>query len=110
ALLNVFGQGTTTVHAKSAAATMTLTAPDRLRGGLLWAARLDIHADRDVKNGILVLDGGWLNGFTMNTLEPSPLGEASRDGKLVLTIGHIPAGHTYTQWIQFQVNATNVGT
>jgi hypothetical protein len=110
ALLNVFGQATSTVHADSTAATMKLTAPERLRGGLLFGARLDVHARRDIQNAILVLDGGWLNGFTMNTLAPSPLGEASRDGKLVLTIGHIPAGHTYTQWMQFQVNATNVGT
>ena len=62
-------------------------APTSLRGGLLWEARISVHAHRDIKNAILVLHGGWLDGFTMNTLLPSPLGESSRDGKLVLTVG-----------------------
>jgi hypothetical protein len=109
ALLDVFGQRPSTTSAASAAATLELNAPDSFRGGLLWGAQIRVHAHRDVKNAILVLDSGWLDGFTMNTMQPTPLGSASRDGKLVLTLGHIPAGHTYTLWMQFQVNATQVG-
>ena len=109
ALLNVFGQYPSTAQATSPAADLKVYAPTSLRGGLLWEGRISVQAHRDIKNAILVLDGGWLNGFTMNTMLPSPLGEASRDGKLVLTVGHIPARHTYTLWMQFQVNATNVG-
>jgi hypothetical protein len=109
ALVGVFGQRPSTVSASSPAATLSLNAPDSFRGGLLFGAHITVHAHRDVKNAILVLDGGWLNGFTMNTMQPTPLGSASRDGKLILTLGHIPAGHSYTLWMQFQVNATQVG-
>jgi hypothetical protein len=109
ALLNTFGQRPTTVQAAGPVASMELYAPDRLRGGLIYEARLRIQAHRDVKQAILLLDGGWLEGFTMNTLAPSPLGEASRNGKLVFTLGHIPADQTYTLYMQFQVNPTNVG-
>jgi hypothetical protein len=35
----------------------------------------------------LVLDSGWGEGVTINTIEPSPVGEASRDGKLVFDLG-----------------------
>ena len=58
---------------------------------------------------MLLLDPGWLEGITINTIEPSPIGEGSRDGKLVLELGHIPAGATYLLFIQAQVNPTNIG-
>jgi hypothetical protein len=109
ALLNQFGQRPTTVHAAGRAASLELYAPDRLRGGLIYETRLRIHAHEEVKKAVLVLSGGWLEGFTMNTMVPSPLGESSRDGKLVFTVGHIPANRTYTLYMLFQVNPTNVG-
>jgi len=56
-----------------------------------------------------VLHSGWAEGHTINTIEPSPIGEASRDGKLVLELGHIPAGQTHLLFMQLQVNPTNVG-
>jgi hypothetical protein len=45
----------------------------------------------------------------INTIEPSPLGEASRNGDLLFTLGHIPAGQKFRLFMQFQVSATNVG-
>lgn len=45
----------------------------------------------------------------MNTIEPSPLNEASRDGRLSLELGHIPEGEKYVLYIQYQVNPTTVG-
>jgi hypothetical protein len=47
--------------------------------------------------------------MTLNTIEPSPIGEGSRDGKLVLDLGHVPSGQRYILFMQFQVNPTNVG-
>jgi hypothetical protein len=109
ALLNTFGQRPTTVRAAEPTAGMELYAPDRLRAGLIYEARLRIQPHREIKRAILLLDGGWLEGFTMNTLVPSPLGQSSRDGKLVFTLGHIAANRTYTLYMEFQVNPTNVG-
>ncbi len=42
-----------------------------------------------------MLDPGWLEGMTLNTLEPSPVGEANRDGRIALELGRIPAGTTH---------------
>jgi hypothetical protein len=47
--------------------------------------------------------------MTVNTIEPSPVGEASNNGRLSLDLGHIPAGQSYLLFMQFQTNPTNVG-
>ena len=108
-LLNVFGQRPDTVHAASPVASLKLYAPSHLRLGLYWEARFTIDAHSELKNAMLVLDPGWAEGMTINTIEPGPVGEASRDGKLVLTLGHVRAGSTYLLFMQLQVNPTNVG-
>jgi hypothetical protein len=45
----------------------------------------------------------------LNTIEPSPVDETSEDGRLVFSLGKIPAGHLYRLFLQFQTNPTNVG-
>jgi hypothetical protein len=107
-LANVFGQRPVTVSADAAEASLKLNAPDRLRGGLLFSARFHVTAHQDVKDAVLVLDQGWAEGMAINTIEPSPVGEASRDGKLSFDLGHIPAGESYVLYMQFQANATNL--
>jgi hypothetical protein len=109
ALLNVFGQRPTTSKASVAAASMSVYAPTRVRGGLIFEARIHITAHRDLKNAVLVLGTGWLEGMTLNTIAPGPVGEASRNGKLALTLGHIPQHESYILFLQFQANPTNVG-
>jgi hypothetical protein len=108
ALLNAFGQRPGTRTATAAAATLSLYAPSATRSGLLWSARFHIHARRELARAVLVLDPGWAVGMAVHTIEPSPLGEGSRDGRLALELGHIPAGGSYILFMQFQANATNV--
>jgi len=108
-LLNAFGQRPATATTEADAATLEVYSPSRVRGGLLFEARFTITARRELKEATLVLGRGWLEGMTVNTIEPSPLGEASRDGDLSLELGHIPAGEKYVLFVQFQVNPTNVG-
>jgi hypothetical protein len=108
-LLNLFGQRPDTSTAATPAASLKLYAPSRVRSGLYFEARFTITAREELMNAMLVLDPGWLEGMTMNTIEPSPIGEGSRDGKLVLELGHVPKGSAYILFIQLQVNPTNVG-
>ena len=107
-LLNVFGQRPSTLAASAPAATLELYAPEHLRGGLLFSARFHVHATQNLKNAILILDPGWLEGMAVNTIEPSPLGEASSNGRLTLQLGHIPRGTSHILFMQFQVNPTNL--
>jgi hypothetical protein len=108
ALLNVFGQIPSTVDVKSPHAKLRLYAPTRLRGGLLFEARFTIYARDELKNVLLRLAPGWNEGMQMNTIEPSPIGEGSRNGDLLFTLGHVPKGTVYRLFLQFQVNPTNV--
>jgi hypothetical protein len=108
-LLNVFGQRPQSSTAAVSAASIKVYAPERVRLGLYFEARFTIEAHSDIKRATLVLDSGWAEGLTINTIEPSPIGEASRDGSLVLELGHIPAGKTYLLFVQLQVNPTNIG-
>ena len=109
ALLSVFGQRSTTSTAAGPAATLTVAAPERLRGGLVFEGRFEIAAHRTIQTPRLVLDGGWMEGMILNTSEPTPSTETSRDGRLVLDFDEIPAGTTFTYWSQWSVNPVNVG-
>ena len=109
ALANVFGQRPTTSSASGVSASMSVYAPSGLRGGLIWEARFDIHAQGALRHAHLVLDSNWLEGNTVNSIEPSPSSETSRNGALQLDLGSIPAGHRYLLFIWFQTNPTNVG-
>jgi hypothetical protein len=107
-LFNVFGQRPSTVSAATPAAKLTLYAPTKLRGGLLWSARFHVTAVRELKNAMLVLDPGWAEGMAINTIEPSPLGQGSKNGRLTFQLGHVPAGESYILFMEFQVNPTNI--
>lgn len=109
ALGNVFGQRPDTTVASSPEATVSLYAPSHVRGGLMFEARIHLHATTPLRDARLVLGSGWLEGMSVNTIEPSPSSEFSRNGSLVLDIGHLAAGRGYLLFIQFQVLPTNVG-
>ena len=108
ALFNVFGQRPDSHTLASPAASLKIYAPARLRGGLLYEGRFHITARRDLKDAYLVLGAGWAEGMSINTIEPSPVSETSRDGRLSFELGHIPRGHSHILFMQFQVNPTNV--
>jgi hypothetical protein len=108
-LLNVFGQRPESTTKSVDAASLKLYAPSRVRSGLLYQARFHITARQDLKQATLVLDPGWLESMTLNTIEPSPVNEASDNGRLTLDLGHIPAGESYLLFLEFQTNPTNVG-
>ena len=108
-VFNVFGQRPATTTTEADAASLEVYAPERVRGGLFYEARFRIDAVRELDNAVLVLDPGWAEGITINTVAPAPLGEASREGKLVFELGRVPAGAKHVLFLQLQVNPTNVG-
>ena len=108
-LLNVFGQRPDSTERETQVASLKVYSPSKLRSGLYFMSRFTIEAHEEIENATLVLDPGWLEGMTLNTLEPSPVGEANRDGRLALELGRIPAGTTHRFFLHFQVNPTNIG-
>jgi len=106
---NAFGQQPDTHTASGGGATLEVYSPERVRSGLFFMSRFTIEAEEEIENATLVLDPGWLEGITLNTLEPGPIGEASRDGKLALELGHVRPGTKHVFFLHFQVNPTEVG-
>lgn len=56
-----------------------------------------------------MLDSGWTEQMQLNTIEPAPVGEASRGGRLTFEYGHLAPDDKLVVHLQFQVNPTNVG-
>jgi hypothetical protein len=109
ALLNRFGQRPASTTARAAAATLTLSAPEHVRGGIFFQSRLDIRAGQAIDHPRIVLDPGWVEGMQVNSIEPAPVGEATRDGRVVLSYDALRAGDVLRVWFQFEVNPTNLG-
>jgi hypothetical protein len=108
ALLNVFGQRGTTSSVAAAPATIEVHAPPAVRLGLLYSARITIRANETLPDAALVLNSNWLEGMTLNTVEPSPVSETSQNGSLRLELGRIEGGQQFKLFLSFQVNPTTV--
>src|SRR5690348_9591602 len=92
ALLNVFGAKPQTKEAVATAATLKITAPERVRGGLLYQARLQIHANEAIGAPTLVFDKGWIEETTINTVQPEPAETTSDPKHLKLRYPPLPPG------------------
>jgi hypothetical protein len=109
ALLNVFGQRPTTTSAHGLAADLTVTAPARLRSGLIFQVRVQVTARADIAKPQLIFDPGWWDSMSENSLEPNPSSQTNENGRVVLSYNALAAGHKLVVWLYFQVNPTNVG-
>jgi hypothetical protein len=110
ALLNVFGSASTTSEASGPAATLTVTAPEAVRGGILYQARFTIHALRPIGAPVIVLDRGWFEQTTVNTLEPEAVATTSDKNHVKLRFPPLAPGRTLVVYLDLQANPTNVGS
>ena len=108
-LFNVFGQRPGTQAGDSPQARLEVYAPAHVRGGLLYEARFTIRAHKALTHAVLQLAPGWTESQQINTIEPTPSAQTSRNGSLLLTLGAVPKGQHYTLYLEFQVDPTNVG-
>lgn len=109
ALAGLFGQSARVDAVTTPAATLRVAAPEHVRGGLFFQARFDITAHRRIGHPRLVLEQGWAEQLQLNTIEPSPAGEATDDGRLQLEYGALDPGQHLTVWVQYEANPTGAG-
>jgi hypothetical protein len=109
ALLNVFGQRPTVTSAQASAASLKVTAPARLRSGLIFQVRVEVVAHQAISLPQLIFSQGWWESMSVNSIEPNPTAQTSSNGRVTLTYSKLAAGHTLIAWLYFQVNPTNVG-
>src|SRR3954447_19509822 len=110
ALLNAFGAHPQTEEAGAAAGTLKVTAPERVRGGLLYQARLEIHANGAIGAPTLVFDKGWIEETTLNTMEPEPAETTSDRGRLKIRYPPLEPGRSLTVYIALQANPNDIGS
>jgi hypothetical protein len=109
ALGNVFGQQPGITTASSAAASMTVNSPERLRGGLVFTSEITIYAHSDVHDAQVLLSSGWWHGMTLNAVAPQANNETSDARGVTFDYGEIQPGATLQIFISWQVNPTTVG-
>lgn len=109
ALAGMFGQPGRTRAAEVPAARLTMETASVVRGGLFFQARIEVVARQDIEYPRLVLDEGWLDGLQINTIEPAPESESSRDGRLVLSYSAMKPGDRLLVSIHLQTEPTRVG-
>jgi hypothetical protein len=108
ALFDVFGQRTSTATSVAAGrASLSVDAPKRLRGGLLYQVRISVVAHSTIDQPRLVLSRDWFDGVQLNTVEPAALGEDSRQGAVTFTYGGLAPGDRLDVFTQWQVNPTS---
>jgi hypothetical protein len=110
ALINLFGQHPTTSIAGGPDGTLRMLAPKDLRGGLLFQARFEMTANRDLEHPELLLGPGWFEELTENSIAPDPVAQNSSNGRVNLSYGPLKKGQKLTVWIDYQVNPVNIGT
>lgn len=111
ALANLFGQADATDTASGPAGTLSVKAPSRVRGGITYQGEFTIHATQALSAPTLVLDRGWVDQTTINTIQPEPEGSTTNaEGDLKLRFAAMPPGRTLVVYGQFQVNPINVGS
>jgi hypothetical protein len=108
-LLNAFGQRPQTHTASANGVELEVYSPERLRSGLFFMSRFTIRAEREIEAATLLLDPGWVEGITLNTIVPAPVGEANRDGRIAFDLGRVRAGTEHVLFLHFQVNPTEIG-
>jgi hypothetical protein len=109
-LANVFGQAIGETGVGNDVARLTVRAPGAVRHGLFYQVMFRIDAHRTLEEPALVLDPGWVEGFTINSYQPDPVEWQHRNGRNVLVYGAIPAGGHLVARLQYQVNTTAVGS
>lgn len=109
-LAGAIGQVPSSSQAGGVVARMTLSAPDTVRGGLLFQARATIHARAPIRRPQLVLQRGWLEGMQISSIEPQPAAESGSGSEVALSYDALDAGDSMTVWMQFQADPTSVGT
>jgi hypothetical protein len=108
-LLNVFGQKVETASATAPAADLEVEAPSAVRSGLIYEVQFTVAAHRRLEEPTLVLDSGWFDGFTINTMSPDTKDWVMRDGQNILSYDPVPAGTELVVRLQYQVNPTTFG-
>ncbi|HEY2788222.1 MAG TPA: hypothetical protein VGI72_02140 [Gaiellales bacterium] len=108
AALNVFGQRPATSQADERGVRLVVSTPARVRGGLIFQTRIDVHTSRRIAKPTLVLGGGWFDGMTLNSYQPPATAQTPRGSAVTFTYPPLHERGHMTVWLEWSVNPTNL--
>jgi hypothetical protein len=108
-LLNGFGQRTTVSRADGAAASISVSSPERVRGGLVFTSEYVVVAHQKLGDARVKLASGWFHGMTFNGVAPQPSNQASGEDGVTFDYGPVDAGQSMPFWISWQADPTTLG-
>jgi len=108
AAANVFGQRPSSARASGPAATLAVSTPATVRGGLIFQTRIDVTTTEAISHPTLILGGGWFDGMTLNSIQPGPADQEARGGGVTLAYPPLGRGARMTVWLEWSVNPTNL--
>jgi hypothetical protein len=110
ALLNAFGQRSTTSSASAPVASLSVLSPERVRVGLLYQTRIAVRARTAIQKPTLVLDRGYFEATTFNGAVPDPMNwGAAQDGRVKMQYDKLNPGDKLVIWLSWQANPPNGG-
>ncbi len=110
ALSDFFGQEPSTASSTANGASLGISGPTRLRGGLIFQTRFQFSSSRTVKDARIALSPSWFESTTLNSTSPQATSESFGAGGVRYSFGSLRPGETKTVWMEWSVNPTDVAT
>lgn len=98
-----------TKRAASAAASLAVTSPDRLRNGMFFETRISAVAKRPIGDAVIAVPAAMWRDMTVNTMIPAAAEEEFVDGEFRFHFGPLGAGDTLGVKIDGQINPPRLG-
>jgi len=106
---NVFGQAPGSWGRTTPIASLQLSAPSAVRGGLVFQVRVTVDAHVPLAHPALVLSRGYWEQMTLNTHLPEPDAVVATADGVRASYGALKAGDRLVAWFQFQANPAHFG-
>ena len=90
------------LSAAGSTATLSVESPADLRGGLIFQARIAVHALKPIARPTLILDPGWFESMSLNAIAPDPAQQSTRTARRDL--GRLVVGERLAVSLYFQTN------
>ena len=105
ALLGLLGGAPApTTRVASAAATLAITTPDRLRNGMLFETRVSALAKRPIGDAVIAIPAALWRDMTVNNMIPAPAEEEYVGGEFRFHFGPLEPGEELALKIDGQIN------
>lgn len=107
--LGLLGSPTVERRAEGEAATLAVSAPETIRNGEVFEARIDVVARRPIGKLVLGVSPSLWRDTTVNSMVPAPAEETHEGDLFRFTYAALPAGRHFEVKVALQINPSLSG-